>query len=122
MLENLQTVATWSKFEWLRNLTAVGIFFVCAVEILSYVVREWTRKTKLVDLPVLNLRGNKYAEAEKSYIGNMVEWMKLGREKVSNIRTRARRHKPYKIAGVVHLLTHRNRSIASQKWLSALDT
>jgi hypothetical protein len=122
MLENLQTVATWSKFEWLRNITAVGLFLVCAAEILSYVIRERTRKTKLVDLPVLNLRGHDYAEAESSYIGNMVEWMKLGREKVRKLHTGPHRHKSYKVAGLVLLLMHRNQFIASQKWLSALDT
>jgi len=83
MIDNIWTVASWSKLEWLRNLSAISLFLVCAGEILSYVLREWNRKTKLVDLPVLNLRGRDYAEAENSYIGNMVQWMKLGREKVS---------------------------------------
>lgn len=89
MLENVSAVAGWSKLEFLRNLTAAGLFLFCTAEILSYAIREWTRKTKLVDLPVLNLRGRDYAEAENSYIANMAEWMKLGREKVRRLRDQA---------------------------------
>lgn len=82
MLENFQAVTNWSQFETLRNVSVVGVILICAAEVFSYANREWMRKTKLVDLPVLNLRGRDYVEAENSYIANMVHWMRLGREKV----------------------------------------
>lgn len=82
MLEKFQAVINWSQLEVLRNVSVVALVLICATGLFSYAHRQWMRKTKLVDLPVLNLQGRNYAEAENSYIANMVYWMRLGRERV----------------------------------------
>lgn len=82
MLEIFRAMTNCAQMEVLRNVSVVGLVLICATGLFSYAHREWMRKTKLVDLPVLNLQGRNYVEAENSYIANMVHWMRLGRERV----------------------------------------
>ena len=83
MLDRLQ-FPEWAlpTSELSKKIAVLAIVLPFVLEFISYVTCEWRRKTRLVDLPVLNLENGNYKAAEQSYITDMKKRLQIGREKV----------------------------------------